>query len=122
MTGYYVPIINLYNQNRAAFQVAGVTLANMFDGYDIETSDNFKLGLRVRHEWFDVTPAVFYSRHRNLLTTVHDPRVNLDYQQNVGDATGIGFEIESNFYLTDDLTLFVNPTYTKLTYDDDLTY
>ncbi len=118
----YVPIINLYNQNRAAFQAAGVTLADMFDGYDVETSDNFELGLRVHHEWFDLTPAVFYSRHRNLLTTVHDPRVNLDYQQNVGDATGIGFEIESNFYLTDDLTLFVNPTYTKLTYDDDLTY
>lgn len=118
----YMPIINLYNQNRATFQAAGVTLGEMFDGYEMETSDNFELGLRVHHDWFDITPAVFYSKHQHLLTTVHDARVGLDYQQNVGDATGIGFEIESNFYLTDDLTLFVNPTYTTLTYDDDLTY
>ncbi len=118
----YVPLINLYNQNRATFQAAGVTLADMFAGYDIETSDNFELGLRIIHERFDITPAVFYALHENLLTTVHDPRVNLSYAQNVGDATGYGLEVESNFYLTETLTLFVNPTYTKLKYDDDLSY
>lgn len=123
----YVPIINTYNQNRAKFLAAGVTLADMFEGYDIETSDNFELGLRISHSRFDITPAVFYSLHRNLLTTIYDPRVivsgnPISYQQNIGDATGYGFEVESNFYLTDALTLFVNPTYMKLTYDDDLTY
>jgi len=118
----YVPLINLYNQNRAKFQAAGVTLADMFAGYDIETSDNFELGLRITHERFDITPAIFYAMHENLLTTVHDPRVNLSYAQNVGDATGYGLEVESNFYLTETLTLFFNPTYTKLKYDDDLSY
>jgi iron complex outermembrane receptor protein len=118
----YVPIINLYNANRATFRAAGVTLANMFEGYDIETSDNFELGLRISHARFDITPTAFYSQHRNLLTTVYDPRVRLNYQQNLGDATGYGFEVASNFYLTDTLTLFVNPTFIKLTYDDDLSY
>jgi len=61
------------------------------------------------------------------LTTISDPRVIVSgkpasYQQNVGDASGYGMEIESNFYLTDSLTLFVNPTYTRLTYDSDLTF
>jgi len=118
----YVPLINLYNANRPAFQAAGVTLQEMFDGYDIETSDNFELGLRITHERFDITPAIFYSKHDNLLTTVYDPRVNLSYAQNVGKATGYGLEVEGNFYLTQSLTLFVNPTYTRLTYDDDLSY
>ncbi len=118
----YVPLINLYNSNRAAFQAAGVTLQEMFDGYDMETSDNFELGLRVTHERFDITPAIFYSKHDNLLTTVYDPRVAQSYAQNVGKATGYGLEVESNFYLTQALTLFVNPTYTRLTYDDDLSY
>lgn len=118
----YVPLINLYNSNRAAFQAAGVTLQEMFDGYDMETSDNFELGLRVTHERFDITPAIFYSKHDNLLTTVYDPRVAQSYAQNVGKATGYGLEVESNFYLTQALTLFVNPTYTRLAYDDDLSY
>jgi len=118
----YVPLINLYNANQPAFQAAGVTLQEMFDGYDIETSDNFELGLRITHERFDITPAIFYSKHDNLLTTVYDPRVDLSYAQNVGKATGYGLEVEGNFYLTQSLTLFVNPTYTRLTYDDDLSY
>jgi iron complex outermembrane receptor protein len=123
----YVPLINLYNANRAQFQAAGVTLQEMFDGYDIETSDNFELGLRITHEHFDITPAVFYSRHDNLLTTVSDPRVIVagkpaNYQQNVGKATGYGVEVEGNVYLTENLTVFLNPTYTRLTYDEDLTF
>jgi iron complex outermembrane receptor protein len=118
----YVPLINLYNANQPAFQAAGVTLQEMFDGYDIETSDNFELGLRITHERFDITPAIFYSKHDNLLTTVYDPRVDLSYAQNVGKATGYGLEVEGNFYLTQSVTLFVNPTYTRLTYDDDLSY
>lgn len=118
----YVPLINLYNANRARFIASNVTLADMFSGYDIETSDNFELGLRITHTRFDLTPTVFYSQHKDLLTTMYDPRVRLNYQQNIGDATGYGFEVASNFYLTDTFTLFVNPTYMKLTYDDDLTY
>lgn len=118
----YVPLISLYNQNRATFQKAGVTLNDLFNGYDMEISDNFEVGARFRRGWFEIMPAVFYSMHENLLTTVYDPRVNLSYYQNIGDATGYGFEIETNFYVNDNITLFVNPTYTSLTYDGDLTY
>lgn len=118
----YVPLVNIYNQNRAAFQAAGVTLNDMFSGYNMEISDNFEVGARFRHDRFEVIPTLFYSRHQNLLTTVYDPRVNLNYQQNVGDATGYGIEIESNFLINDHLNLFFNPSYTALTYDDDLMF
>jgi iron complex outermembrane recepter protein len=118
----YVPIITLYNQNRSAFQKAGVTLNDLFNGYDMEISDNIELGTRFHKEWFDMTPAVFYSKNDHLLTTVYDPRVNLSYQQNIGKATGCGFELETNVYLNKDITFFINPTYTVLTYDDNLTY
>jgi iron complex outermembrane receptor protein len=88
----------------------------------MEISDNYELGARLHKDWFDITPAVFYSKHDHLLTTVYDPRINLSYQQNIGKATGYGFELETNLYLTRDLTFFVNPTYTVLTYDENLTY
>jgi len=119
----YMPLINLYNQNRTTFQAAGITLDDLFSGYDMEISDNFELGARFRKDWIEIMPAVFYSKHRHLLTTVYDPRVNLSYYQNIGKATGYGIELETNLYLFDDLlTFFINPTYTALTYDEDLTY
>jgi len=118
----YVPLINLYSQNRARFLAAGVTLDDLFNTRDMEISDNFELGVRYRKEWFEVMPTFFYSINKNLLVNVFDPRVNLNYQQNVGDATGFGFEMETNFYINDYLTAFINPTYVSLTLDDDLTF
>ncbi|MGD9506084.1 MAG: TonB-dependent receptor, partial [Syntrophobacteraceae bacterium] len=88
----------------------------------MEISDNFEIGARYRMDWLEVMPTVFYSKHDKLLTTVYDPRVNLSYQQNIGKATGVGVELETNIYLGEYLTFFFNPTYTDLTYDDDLTY
>ena len=117
-----MPLINIYNQNRAKFQTAGVTLNDLFSGYDMEISDNVELGLRYRGERFEIMPALFYSKHQDLLTTVYDPRVGLSYYQNLGDATGYGIDLETNFFVTDNLTFFFNPSYTILTYDDDLTY
>ncbi|MEW6595543.1 MAG: TonB-dependent receptor [Thermodesulfobacteriota bacterium] len=118
----YIPLINLYNTNRAAFQAQGITLQQLFDGYAIERSDTVDLGVRYSGGWFDLAPTLFCGKHKNLLVTVHDPRVNLNYQQNVGRATGYGLDLEMNAYLGSELTLFVNPTWTRLTYDGDLTY
>ena len=118
----YMPLINLYNNNRAAFQAAGVTLDDMFNGYRMETTDSVEVGARLRNDWMEIRPTVFFAKHDNLLTTVYDPRVNLDYYQNVGEATGYGFEVETNFFLGDHVTLFFNPTYTSLTYDRNLTF
>jgi iron complex outermembrane receptor protein len=118
----YQPLLTLYNANRSTFQKAGVTLQDMFDGYDMEISNNFELGARFKQDRFEIMPTLFYSTNSDLLTTVYDPRVKLSYQQNIGDATGYGLEVETNAFITDHITLFVNPTYCILTYDDDLTY
>ncbi|MGB9744810.1 MAG: TonB-dependent receptor [Desulfurella sp.] len=118
----YMPLINLYNSNRQAFQKAHITLNDLFDGYNIERSDNIDLGARIRGSWFDLLPTFFYSKQKDLLTTVYDPRVKLNYQQNIGKATGYGFELAFNAYVNDYLTFFFNPSFTRLTYDNDISY
>lgn len=123
----YLPLANYYSTHRAAFLSGGVTLQNMFDGYDIEETNTLDLGLRYKGERFEVTPTLFYSKHKNLLTTISDPRVTVggrpaSYQQNVGEATGYGLELALTAFLTDELSLFLNPTYVHLTYDEDITY
>lgn len=123
----YIPLINTYNNNRTAFQAAGVNLAELFAGYDMEKSDTLDLGLRYRGERYEIMPTLFYGKHDNLLVTVSDARVlvggkPVSYQQNVGQATSYGMELGINLYLDDHLTAYFNPTWTRLTYDDDLTY
>ncbi len=118
----YMPLVNLYNQNRSNFQKAHITLNDLFDGFNIERSDNIDVGARIRGAWFDILPTFFYSKQKNLLTTVYDPRVRLNYQQNIGKATGWGFELAFNAYISDYLTFFFNPSYTKLTYDNNISY
>lgn len=118
----YMPLVSLYNSNRATFQKRGITLQDLFDGYDIEESDNIDISMKYTTECFDISPSLFLSKHKNLLTTVYDSRVNLNYQQNIGEATGYGLEMPVNIYPIDNLTFFINPTLTWLTYDDNITY
>ncbi len=124
----YMPLINTYNNNRPAFVAGGVTLQDMFDGYGIEKSSSFDLGMRYQGEHFDLTPTLFYGKHKGLLTTIADSRVMVgtpskpvQYQQNVGKATSYGLEMAFNAYVNDRLSIFVNPTYTHFTYDADIT-
>ena len=122
----YMPLINTYNNNRPAFVAGGVTLQDMFDGYGIEKSSSFDLGMRYQGEHFDLTPTLFYGKHKGLLTTIADSRViaggnPVKYQQNVGKATSYGMEMAFNAYVNDRLSIFVNPTYTHFTYDADIT-
>lgn len=123
----YLPLVSTYvnGANISRFKAANITLNNLFDGYTMEESDNFDLGLRYKGEKFEIAPTVFFGLHRNLLTTVSDARVTgipISYQQNIGKATGYGLDLEMTAFVADYLTVFLNPTWTSLTYDNDMIY
>lgn len=94
---------------------------DLFDGYGIEESHNIDVGVRFKGEMLEIAPTLFYGKHKNLLTTIINP-INpaLSYQQNVGKATSYGIETEINLFMSDTTTLFINPTYTDFTYDEDI--
>lgn len=118
----YLPLINLYHRSRAAFQAAGVSLDDLFAGYDMETSDSLELGGRYRRGILDLRVAAYISSHEDLLTTVYDPRVDLSYRQNVGSASGHGLELMLAVQPLAEVSVFCHPAYTHLTYDEDLEF
>lgn len=118
----YLPLHNIYNQNRATFLAQGISLQDLFAGYDFEQADIVDLGLRWTSDLVEIAPTFFYGKHENLLTTIYDSRVSLNYQQNVGEATGYGLDLEMNVFLGRQLSAFVNPTWTSMTYDNNLAY
>lgn len=130
----YMPIINLYYALYEKFKKMGVTLEDLFKEYKPEKTDNIDIGLRYRKNFIELFPTVFFSRHKNLNTTItpgwrdpDNPLTPLLYQGKpvsystfVGKAKGYGFELGSNFIVSDNFTFFLNPAFTKLTYDGDI--
>jgi len=122
----YVPITNLYAMNKDAFKKADMTLQDIFDDWEMETSDNFDLSFRYSQKYFSMAPVFFYSKHNDLLVSIDDPRITnpknnkpVTYYQNVGDATAYGFELELNLYPSKNLIVYFNPSYTDMSFDDD---
>jgi len=123
----YVPMTTLYTMKKKLFKKAGMTLQDIFDDWKMETSDNIDLGFRYKQKYFSIAPVFFYSKHHDLLASIDDPRVinpqnkqPISYYQNVGDATAYGFELELNFYPSKNLIIYFNPSYTHMSFDDDL--
>ena len=125
----YMPLQNLYNRLRTQFQAAGITLNDLFKGYDIEQSDNVDVGVRIKRNYLEINPTVFVSQHKKLLVNVTDSRVTdsgtgkaVSYQQNAGKAKGYGCELGTSIFVSRWATIFVNPTYNHLVYDGNSTY
>ena len=121
----YVPVTTTYVSNRASFKAAGMTLQDILDKWEMETSDNFDISFRYHSKYFSIAPVAFYSKHHDLLVKVDDQNVikkdgnPVSYHQNVGDATSYGFELEVSFCPLKDLLFYFSPSYTNMSFDDD---
>ncbi|MEA1900260.1 MAG: TonB-dependent receptor [Thermodesulfobacteriota bacterium] len=120
----YVPVSTNYVKNRSAFKAANMTLQDILDKWEMETSDNFDISFRYHSKNFSIAPVAFYSKHHDLLVSIDDPNVinagkPVSYHQNVGDATSYGFELETSFCPSKNLIVYFNPSYTEMSFDDD---
>ncbi|HEK85921.1 MAG: TonB-dependent receptor [Candidatus Saccharicenans sp.] len=125
----YLPLISLYNRLRPQFLAAGVNLNELFQGRGIEQSYDLDLGLRIRRNHLEFNPSLFWAKHLDILTTVTDIRVidpstgkPVNYQENVGKANALGFELGTNVYLSNWLTLLINPTFSHIVYAENISY
>ncbi|MDO4763295.1 MAG: TonB-dependent receptor [Flavobacteriaceae bacterium] len=116
----YSGVTNPYLDNRKAFLDANITLQSILDNWKTETSDNFDLGIIVDYDKVKINANVFYTKQNNVLSNVVDSRVNVNYNQNVGQQEGYGAELESYVYIAKGLSFFMNPSYTKFSYKENL--
>ncbi|RZB33114.1 MAG: hypothetical protein SRB2_04179 [Desulfobacteraceae bacterium Eth-SRB2] len=50
----YVPITNMYAMKKKLFKNVNMTLQDIFDDWEMETSDNFDLSFRYSHKYFSI--------------------------------------------------------------------
>lgn len=130
----YMPLINMYYALHDKFTKMGMTLEDLFQEYKPEETDNVDIGFRFRSRFLEVNPTVFLSKHKNLNTPItpgwEDPDAPgepllfqgrpASYNTFVGKANGYGFEVGTNVILSENLTFFFNPAYTRLEYDGNI--
>lgn len=116
------PTFNTYAKYRKIFLENNYTYQDIIGNYDMETSDNFDLGLIFNHKKVKVNANVYYSKQKDVLVNVVSPLPNLNasYLQNAGKLTTYGAELETYFNINRNFTLFFHPSYTNISYDNNI--
>lgn len=119
----YRPLFNAYQNNRDAFLALGKTYQSLIDDYSFETSDNFDLGILFNTKNIKVNANAFYSKQKNVLQNVvspYYPTIKASYNQNVGELTAYGAELETYFMPIKNMTIFFHPSYNRMSFDKNL--
>lgn len=88
----------------------------------METSDNFDLGINFTKNKVKIYATAFYNKQQNLISNILDPTINVNYNQNSGTVTGYGLELETYFNFYKNWVYFLHPSYTKMTYDENMSF
>lgn len=87
-----------------------------------ETSWNYDLGYRYNTDKLTFSSTAFFIDYRNRLAQSYDPNTATRIDTNVGDSTSKGFELESGYALSRNLSVYGSLSYIKSKMKKDLRY
>ncbi|QDF29738.1 TonB-dependent receptor [Halarcobacter anaerophilus] len=114
------PLWSVYNSNTAKFQAAGISLQDLWDELKLETSDNFEIFAQYSNDKFSIKNTFFYGKYKNKQVTVYDSNLDLSYYKSDAEATSMGAELEANYQLSTNSTIFASVYYNKFEFEDDI--
>ncbi|HKK69172.1 MAG TPA: TonB-dependent receptor, partial [Bacteroidales bacterium] len=88
--------------------------------WKMETSDNIDLGFRYSQDMVSLSASLFWAKHYDVLVSSYNPTVQLDYFQNAGQLSAYGTDAELYIKPAKQITVFLNPAWTYMSYDKDL--
>ncbi|MCV2883610.1 TonB-dependent receptor [Aestuariibacter sp. AA17] len=85
------------------------------DRYTSDSIENYELGLKASlfDNKFDFAASVYQIDWTDIKTDIYMDTCGFSYTANAGEAVSRGFEFESTAYLTDDLKMTFNTSYTN---------
>ena len=115
------PLWSTFNSNSATFLAKGITLQNIWDKMEMETSDHYDLGLKIKGENWSLEPTVYYVKYDNKQVTAYDPVVKLTYYQSNAKAEGQGVELSGVYAFNSNLQFEGAISYNELNFTQNLT-
>ncbi|MDD2789368.1 MAG: hypothetical protein PHU40_01755 [Sulfurimonas sp.] len=117
--GFDVNLFPTYLSNRAAFISKGVTLQDLWDKLELETSDNIDLGYKTRVGGVNLHPSIFASFVRNKQANIYDAALGVNYPANLGDAFGYGAEFMASGALSESVEFMSGLSYNSYSFSED---
>jgi len=111
--GFDVNLFPTYIKNRASFVAKGVTLQQLWNDLELETSDNIDLGYKTMVGGVVLNPVLFVSFVKNKQANIYDPTYGVNYPANVGDAMGYGAEFSASGPVSESLEFLLGLSYNK---------
>jgi iron complex outermembrane receptor protein len=118
--GLDVNLFPTYVQQRANFVPKGVALQDLWDDLELETADNFDLGVKYKIGDIYLNPNVFVSVVHNKQARIYDASYNVTYPYNGADALGYGVELPVSGAITKDLDFLLSLSYNRYYFTEDL--
>jgi iron complex outermembrane recepter protein len=118
--GLVVNLFPTYVQQRANFVARGVRLQSLWDELDLETADNFDLGVKYKIGDICLNPNTFVSVVKNKQARIYDASYNVTYPYNAADALAYGAELAASGAISKDWDFLVGLSYNKYYFTDDL--
>ncbi|WP_041963129.1 TonB-dependent receptor [Sulfurospirillum cavolei] len=115
------PLFSIYKSNNATFRAKGISLQDIWDKFELETSDQFDVGAKIKGENWMIVPTLYHVVYNDKQVTAYDPAVNLTYYQNNAKAEANGFELSATYELSRSFELFSAFSYNQLKFTDNLT-
>lgn len=117
--GFDVNLFPTYVSNRAAFVAKNVTLQQLWNKLELETSDNIDVGYKTTVGGVSLHPSVFVSFVRNKQANIYDATYGVNYPANLGDALGYGAEFSANGALSESLEFTTGLSYNRYSFSED---
>jgi len=117
--GFDVNLYPTYTSNYANFKAKGITLQELWNDLDLETSDNIDFGYKTTLGAVTLHPSLFVSFVSNKQANVYDRDLDVSYPANLGDALGYGAEFAAYGALREDLEFMMGLSYNHYSFDQD---
>jgi len=117
--GFDVNLYPTYTSNYANFKGKGITLQQLWNDLELETSDNIDLGYKTTLGAITMHPSLFVSFVKNKQANVYDSDLDVSYPANLGDALGYGAEFSAYGPLREDLEFMIGISYNSYAFDQD---
>ncbi len=116
----YGPLSSFYFKNYLTFIKKNISLQELFDKLHMEKVDAYDIIFTANFQKLFLKTDIFYEKHKRILVSLNDPRVNLSYQQNDGYARSYGIEISGQYNYSENFQVFSNFSFNKMEFTKDL--
>jgi iron complex outermembrane receptor protein len=97
----------------------GITLQDLWDRQELETADNFDVGLRYITDKLYIVPTLYYARHQNKAATYYDPALGASYPTTRAEARAYGAECELGATPFKKLSVYASASYNRFCFSQD---